>query len=152
MHMAQLLDACLGLETAINTALTTAGLDTLRAMLEAGDDSKTGRNATPRCLVSLAGGRDRSNEAMGGVATSTVERLDATFTVEAEGTERAALSYEGVVAGVLRGSQSAVSAAVTDATVDWWALAPGSLDRDEERRNSKVGWLVTIPVTVQLQW
>jgi len=152
LHMAQLLDACLGMETAINAALNTAGLVTLRAVLEAGDDSKTKGNARPRCLVTLAGVRDRGNEAMGGQVTSTVERLDVTYTVELDGTEREALAYEGVVASVLRGAKATINGAVDDATVELWALAPGSLDRDEERKNTRGGWTVTIPVTVQMQW
>jgi hypothetical protein len=152
LHAAQLLDACLGLKTSLDTALAAAGLAKLAELVEAHEDPKTGRNAWPRCVVSLAGEHGREQDGMGGAASSTVERLTAAFEVQLDGSERDALAYEGVVAEALRGYKATVAAAVTDGLIDGWWLAPGSLQRDTERRNAKVAWTVTIPVTVQMQW
>jgi len=149
--MAQLLAASLGLETAINAALTTASLPVLRDMVEAHEDPKTGRNAWPRCVVTLSGERARQAEGIGN-HTVTSEALDVLFAVQMDGSEAEALAYEGVVAGTLRAARATVKAAVTDAQIDSWELAPGSLQRDTERKNARVAWTITIPVAVAMQW
>lgn len=141
LQLQQLHTACLGLETAFNTALQAASLTQFTDVYA---DPPTGTPTAPYLVVTLGGWRRRERAGIGETVQSC---LRASFRIVTAQGENEALAYEGVVAGVLRDSHAAIATAVTDADLTDWQLERGTAELDEAGN-----WVQTVRVRTRMEW
>lgn len=155
LYLQELLDYCLGLGPTITEALETAGLDPLSTDGDAGmiAEWRSKKRPTPPFVeVQLAGTREVVYPAM---EQNRVEAVTVNFSMLTQGGQREALAYEGVLKVTLAGLQAAAKAAVTDAELmDWWiapdvVLRPASFDGEQ---TNNTYWQTLIGVVVKIGW
>jgi len=145
LHLTQLHEACLDLETTLNTALQAAGLT---PFTDAYSDPPSGTPTCPYLVVTLGGWRKRE---AAGIGQATQDTVVVSFRLETDAGEPDALGYEGVVAAVLRDAQPTLNAAVADAELTGWRLEWGSAGIDSERSGTNP-WSTTVKVRARLEW
>jgi len=134
--------ACLGLEAALDTALTSAGLDPLTGLHA---DPAPTTAVAPYGVVSLAGWHGRSQPA----PESRVTRLKVTLTLATTGGQTVALAYEEQAAAVLASAKATVAAGVVGASLTQWRLGWGQSQADPDR--GATAWRTDLVVDCQLE-
>jgi len=139
-ELTSLQTACLGLQAALDAALSTAGLDPLTDLY---DDPAPATAVAPYGVVTTAGWDGRQQPAAG----SRVTRLKVTLRLITPGGLQTALAYEEQAAAVLAGAGATVAAGVSGATLTQWRLGWG---RSEPEPGGDA-WRTDLVVDCQLE-